>query len=194
MGYSPRGHKESDTTERLHFTYFKWRGTNWDVNILQNILIRQNHLNSSHFCSPYIGSIGIGLLTIFTIFSDRFPLITSTALVLGQIPSPFLGLLHSPNWFHYFCSYSCRLDMYPGSAFSNKNQFMSIICSNPRPPHSFPCYLEKNHKVLAMFSKDSWDLASLSVTIPWCPPIFLFHCSLTGLPVPSGTHLHNYLR
>ena len=73
---------------------------------------------------------------------------------------------------------SFRLNMYPGSAFSNKNQFMSVICSSPHPPHCFPCYLEKNHKVLAMFSKDSSDLASLSVTIPWCPPIFLLHCSL----------------
>ena len=102
VGYSPRGCKESDTTERLHFTNFKWRGTNWDVNILQNILIRQNHLITFLLTLYWIHR---HWLTIFTIFSDRFPLITSTALVLGQIPSPFLGLLHSPNWFHYFCSY-----------------------------------------------------------------------------------------
>lgn len=128
--------------------------------------MRQNHLNSSHFCSPYIGSTGIGLLTIFTIFSD---FLSSPPPLLSWAKRHHLSLDYCAllTGFTISALTHFRLNVYPGSAFSNKNQFMSIICSNPLPPHSFPRYLEKHHKVLAMFSKDSWDLANLSVTIPW---------------------------
>ena len=68
VGYSPRGRKESDTTERLHiyfhFLYFI------EVQLIYNVVLVSGVQQSD----LYIRAILIYILHMYNIFQDSFPL------------------------------------------------------------------------------------------------------------------------